>query len=85
MLCLQTEVKMLRELNHANIVKLIGFCRECNHRMLVYEYMDKGSLDNSLFTGKTSQENLRRWSLRKSKFRKNNESGLSMKQQTEKG
>lgn len=84
MLCLQTEVKMLSELNHANIVKLIGYCRECNHRMLVYEYMDKGSLDNSLFTGKISHENLRRWSLRKSKFRKNNESGLSMKQQTEK-
>ncbi|XP_024021357.1 probable serine/threonine-protein kinase PBL11 [Morus notabilis] len=45
----KTEVRILSQLNHPNIVKLIGCCREGSHRMLVYEYMDEGSLDNCLF------------------------------------
>jgi len=42
----------LGHLNHANLVKLIGYCLECNQRLLVYEYMPRGSLEDHLFGGK---------------------------------
>lgn len=51
--CLQNEVKFLSRLNHPNIVKLIGCCCEDKHRMLVYEYMIRGSLEAHLLRGKT--------------------------------
>ncbi|KAM0943314.1 putative protein kinase RLK-Pelle-RLCK-Os family [Dioscorea sansibarensis] len=34
---------------HANLVRLYGFCHDSIVRALVYEYMDKGSLDTYLF------------------------------------
>ncbi|XP_057491320.1 probable receptor-like protein kinase At5g38990 [Actinidia eriantha] len=43
------EVDFLWKLHHPNLVKLIGFCIEDNQRLLVYEYMARGSLDNHLF------------------------------------
>lgn len=45
----QTEVIFLGQLKHAHLVKLIGYCCEDEHRMLVYEYMPRGSLENQLF------------------------------------
>ncbi|KAG8366312.1 hypothetical protein BUALT_Bualt17G0066600 [Buddleja alternifolia] len=46
-----TEVDYLGQLCHPNLVKLIGCCAEGdNNRLLVYEYMSKGSLENHLFT-----------------------------------
>ncbi|XP_021659352.2 receptor-like cytoplasmic kinase 176 isoform X2 [Hevea brasiliensis] len=36
-------------LYHPNLVKLIGYCLEDDHRLLVYEFMPKGSLENHLF------------------------------------
>jgi serine/threonine protein kinase len=51
---LQNEMKFMSKLNHPNIVKLIGFCHEGEHRMLVYEYMSKGSLETQLLAGKSS-------------------------------
>ncbi|KAK4766654.1 hypothetical protein SAY87_008296 [Trapa incisa] len=44
-----SEVKYLGQLHHPNLVKLIGYCLEGNNRLLVYEYMPKGSLENHLF------------------------------------
>ncbi|GAA0144951.1 hypothetical protein LIER_42832 [Lithospermum erythrorhizon] len=44
-----TEVILLGELRHSNLVKLIGYCCEEDHRHLVYEYMPRGSLENQLF------------------------------------
>ncbi|XP_031386362.1 probable serine/threonine-protein kinase PBL3 [Punica granatum] len=44
-----TEVDYLGELHHPNLVKLIGYCLEGENRLLVYEYMPKGSLENHLF------------------------------------
>ncbi|KAJ7979240.1 Kinase-like protein [Quillaja saponaria] len=44
-----TEVIFLGQLRHAHLVKLIGYCCEEEHRMLVYEYMPRGSLENQLF------------------------------------
>ncbi|KAG0496004.1 hypothetical protein HPP92_000618 [Vanilla planifolia] len=44
-----TEVTYMGQLCHKNLVKLIGYCSESNNKLLVYEYMHKGSLDNHLF------------------------------------
>nr|XP_004243251.1 G-type lectin S-receptor-like serine/threonine-protein kinase SD2-5 [Solanum lycopersicum] len=40
-----TEVKAVGGIHHINLVKLIGFCAEKTHRLLIYEYMVNGSLD----------------------------------------
>ncbi|KAL0415039.1 UNVERIFIED_CONTAM: Serine/threonine-protein kinase RIPK [Sesamum latifolium] len=44
-----TEVVLLGQLRHPNLVKLIGYCCEDEHRLLVYEYMARGNLENHLF------------------------------------
>ncbi|KAL1217782.1 Serine/threonine-protein kinase BIK1 [Cardamine amara subsp. amara] len=44
-----TEINYLGQLSHPNLVKLIGYCLEDEHRLLVYEFMQKGSLENHLF------------------------------------
>jgi serine/threonine protein kinase len=49
---LQTEVNYLGQLHHPNLVKLIGYCLEGENRLLVYEFMPKGSLENHLFRSK---------------------------------
>lgn len=43
------EVYFLGELLHPNLVKLIGYCIEDDQRLLVYEFMPRGSLENHLF------------------------------------
>ncbi|KAK9097608.1 hypothetical protein Sjap_023105 [Stephania japonica] len=43
------EVNYLGQLSHPNLVKLIGYCCEDEHRLLVYEYMSCGSLEKHLF------------------------------------
>ncbi|KAK4714482.1 hypothetical protein R3W88_020389 [Solanum pinnatisectum] len=40
-----TEVKTVGGIHHINLVKLIGYCAEKIHRLLIYEYMVNGSLD----------------------------------------
>lgn len=40
---------MLRMLQHPNLVKLIGYCAEGHHKLLVYEFMSGGSLADHLF------------------------------------
>ncbi|KAM5547202.1 serine/threonine-protein kinase RIPK [Rosa sericea] len=44
-----TEVIFLGQLRHPHLVKLVGYCCEDEHRLLVYEYMPRGSLENQLF------------------------------------
>lgn len=44
-----TEVIFLGQLRHPHLVKLIGYCCEDQHRLLVYEYMARGNLENQLF------------------------------------
>ncbi|XP_010538914.1 PREDICTED: G-type lectin S-receptor-like serine/threonine-protein kinase At1g34300 [Tarenaya hassleriana] len=44
------EVATISSTHHLNLVRLIGFCSEGRHRLLVYEFMKNGSLDNCLFT-----------------------------------
>ncbi|XP_068663024.1 serine/threonine-protein kinase RIPK-like [Aristolochia californica] len=43
------EVIFLGQLRHPHLVKLIGYCCEDEHRLLVYEFMPRGSLENHLF------------------------------------
>nr|KAJ0226711.1 hypothetical protein LSAT_V11C100003750 [Lactuca sativa] len=43
------EVATISSTHHLNLVRLIGFCSEGRHRLLVYEFMKNGSLDNFLF------------------------------------
>ena len=43
------EVKTMGNIHHVNLVRLIGFCVEKSHRLLVYEYMCNGSLDKWIF------------------------------------
>ncbi|KAI9114782.1 hypothetical protein K1719_014480 [Acacia pycnantha] len=43
------EVNYLGQLHHENVVKLIGYCSEGKNRLLVYEFMQRGSLENHLF------------------------------------
>jgi serine/threonine protein kinase len=44
-----TEINYLGQLRHPNLVKLVGYCLEDDYRILVYEFVTKGSLDNHLF------------------------------------
>ncbi|KAK1293118.1 hypothetical protein QJS10_CPB17g01637 [Acorus calamus] len=43
------EITYLSHLHHENLVRLIGYCLESGNRLLVYEYMPRGSLENHLF------------------------------------
>ncbi|KAK7261933.1 hypothetical protein RIF29_28257 [Crotalaria pallida] len=52
----KAEVSIIGSIHHVHLVKLRGFCAEGPHRMLVYEYMGRGSLDKWIF--KNSENNL---------------------------
>ncbi|KAL1547905.1 putative serine/threonine-protein kinase pbl17, variant 2 [Salvia divinorum] len=43
------EVNYLGNLRHPNLVKLIGYSCEDDHRLLIYEYMASGNLEKHLF------------------------------------
>lgn len=42
------EIMMLSRYQHKNLVSLLGFCDEGDEKILVYEYVSNGSLDNYL-------------------------------------
>lgn len=42
------EIETISRVQHRNLVKLFGFCLEGNKPLLVYEYMESGSLDKSI-------------------------------------
>ena len=44
------EANILGKLNHRNLVRMRGFCAEGEHKQLVCDYMENGSLDKMLFT-----------------------------------
>ncbi|XP_077247597.1 G-type lectin S-receptor-like serine/threonine-protein kinase At1g34300 isoform X2 [Tasmannia lanceolata] len=50
------EVATISSTHHLNLVRLIGFCSEGRHRLLVYEFMKNGSLDNFLFSTGSSEK-----------------------------
>jgi len=43
-----SEIKTLTKIRHRNIVKLYGFCIHSQHSFLVYEFLEKGSVDKIL-------------------------------------
>ncbi|KAK7363716.1 hypothetical protein VNO77_05868 [Canavalia gladiata] len=45
----KAEMNAIGQTNHRNLVQLIGFCDEGEHKLLVYEFMSNGSLANFLF------------------------------------
>ncbi|KAK2357849.1 G-type lectin S-receptor serine/threonine-protein kinase LECRK1 [Trifolium repens] len=49
----QAEITVIARTHHRNLVKLIGFCIEGSKKLLVYEFVSKGSLANLLFEGET--------------------------------
>ncbi|XP_031261769.1 G-type lectin S-receptor-like serine/threonine-protein kinase SD2-5 isoform X2 [Pistacia vera] len=51
----RAEVNIFGNVHHIHLVKLRGFCAEGPHRLLVYEYMENGSLDKWIF--KINKEN----------------------------
>ncbi|KAL0917598.1 hypothetical protein M5K25_012672 [Dendrobium thyrsiflorum] len=40
------EIRIIGRAHHVNLVRLLGFCYEDSKRLLIYEYMSKGSLAN---------------------------------------
>nr|DAD29982.1 TPA_asm: hypothetical protein HUJ06_031450 [Nelumbo nucifera] len=45
----KTEVSVIGRTHHKNLVRLLGFCMEGQHRLLVYEFMSNGTLASFLF------------------------------------
>ncbi|CAN6693394.1 unnamed protein product [Malus baccata var. baccata] len=45
----KAELSAIRRTNHRNLVELLGFCNEREHRILVYEFLGKDSLASFLF------------------------------------
>ncbi|XP_004492313.1 putative receptor protein kinase ZmPK1 [Cicer arietinum] len=42
------EIAIIGRLNHMNLIEMWGYCAEGKHRLLVYEYMENGSLAKNL-------------------------------------
>jgi len=56
----KAEVTIIGQLRHRNLVKLTGWCHKKNDFLLIYEYMENGSLDSHLFRG----ESILSWQVR---------------------
>ncbi|KAJ0533378.1 putative protein kinase RLK-Pelle-L-LEC family [Helianthus annuus] len=48
-----SEVRIITQLRHKNLVQLTGWCHEKGELLLVYDYMENGSLDSHLFNAKS--------------------------------
>ncbi|KAL3624334.1 putative serine/threonine-protein kinase pix13 [Castilleja foliolosa] len=59
----QSEVNFLGRLSHPNLVKLLGYGWEDTELLLIYEFMQKGSLENHLF-GRGSAAQPLPWDIR---------------------
>ncbi|KAJ4715251.1 putative Receptor-like protein kinase 1 [Melia azedarach] len=47
----EAEMAAVRRTHHKNLVRLLGFCIQSSKKLLVYEFMSRGSLENLLFEG----------------------------------
>ncbi|KAH1241409.1 hypothetical protein AAZX31_07G103000 [Glycine max] len=54
------ETSIIGRLNHMNLIGMLGYCAEGKHRLLVYDYMENGSLAQNL----DSSSNVLDWSKR---------------------
>ncbi|KAL8506346.1 hypothetical protein ACS0TY_017283 [Phlomoides rotata] len=57
------EVQSIGSIHHINLVRLIGFCAEKSHRLLVYAYMCNGSLERWIYC--KSLDKMLEWSCRR--------------------
>ncbi|MCE3049664.1 hypothetical protein HAX54_045496 [Datura stramonium] len=65
----QTEITVLSKIRHQHLVSLIGYCDERYEMILVYEFMEKGTLREHLYSskedlGKSSSESELSWGQR---------------------
>ncbi|GLJ32942.1 hypothetical protein SUGI_0663500 [Cryptomeria japonica] len=52
----RAEISALGHIQHANLIRLVGFCAEGSRRFLIYDYMPNGSLNSSLFTSNSKRK-----------------------------
>nr|POE71694.1 putative receptor-like protein kinase [Quercus suber] len=52
----QTEIIILSQIRHHHLVSLIGYCDEGSEMILVYEFMEKGTLRDQLYHSKGNPE-----------------------------
>ncbi|KAL2645212.1 hypothetical protein R1flu_012799 [Riccia fluitans] len=57
------EVGLLTRIHHRNLVSLLGFCEDGDERFLLYEFQEKGALNNLLW-GPESEKNPLDWKTR---------------------
>ncbi|KAF3439024.1 hypothetical protein FNV43_RR17299 [Rhamnella rubrinervis] len=51
----QTEVTILSKIRHLHLVSLIGYCKEGSEMILVYEFMEGGTLREHLYTSENNR------------------------------
>ncbi|CAL5326047.1 unnamed protein product [Camellia sinensis] len=51
-----TEIRVISDIEHQNLVKLYGCCVDEDHRILVYNYLENNSLAQTLVWDNTTQE-----------------------------
>ncbi|GAA0146810.1 hypothetical protein LIER_06673 [Lithospermum erythrorhizon] len=59
----RVEVEAIGRVRHKNLVRLVGYCAEGEHRMLVYEYVNNGNLEQWLH-GQRGASNPLTWQIR---------------------
>ncbi|GLJ44806.1 hypothetical protein SUGI_0942390 [Cryptomeria japonica] len=52
----RAEISSLGNIQHANLIRLRGFCAEESRRLLVYDYMPNSSLNSLLFTSNSKSK-----------------------------
>ncbi|KAI6689591.1 hypothetical protein NL676_026419 [Syzygium grande] len=53
----RAEMETLGKLQHPNIVRILGYCTSNSDRVLVYEFIERGSLDRWLYNTTSPSEN----------------------------
>ncbi|XP_022922683.1 phytosulfokine receptor 2 [Cucurbita moschata] len=60
----QAEVEALSRAQHKNLVSLQGYCKHGNDRLLIYSYMENGSLDYWLHEIVDDEDSILKWEAR---------------------